>query len=356
MQRVNVKSDDGAMAVFIAIVFTAVFIGFSAYAVDVGSMYQERRQLQNAADAGVLAVAADCAAGRVCDQTTATSTAEGYTTPSTNYVTDAARGGVTVTFPAAATVRVDTSTKRASGTILPPFFAQVLGYGGATIGAHATAIWGPPKSMARVFPMTFSLCEFQHYVGDSENYVSPETLPTPPSYTGTWPSQPQEVIYSHSTSFKLASIDCEGTHAASNPDLPGGFGWLDLTSDDCIPVFRAGEWLCAAPGHGSDSIRKGVLEPYVGSIVDIPVFDEKANSGRNGKYHIVGFAAFYLTGYWREGGDQVASLVDGENKCPSGSASDSCIKGYFTHDLVPTSGTVDPTAPDFGVRVVQLID
>ena len=49
-------------AVIVAISLTAL-IGMAAFAIDVGALYGERRQLQSGADAGALAVAEDCALG-----------------------------------------------------------------------------------------------------------------------------------------------------------------------------------------------------------------------------------------------------------------------------------------------------
>ena len=44
-------------------------LGFAALAIDLSSLYQERRVLQNGADAAALAVAKDCADARGCNPT-----------------------------------------------------------------------------------------------------------------------------------------------------------------------------------------------------------------------------------------------------------------------------------------------
>ncbi|HET9648415.1 MAG TPA: pilus assembly protein TadG-related protein, partial [Microlunatus sp.] len=58
MQRL--REERGAIAVIVAILMVAL-IGFVAIAVDVAAMWSEKRQLQNGADAGALAIAQACA-------------------------------------------------------------------------------------------------------------------------------------------------------------------------------------------------------------------------------------------------------------------------------------------------------
>ncbi len=57
----------GAAGVLVAVMML-VLIGAGAMAVDVGQIYAERAQLQNAADAGALAVAQSCRKAGACTQ------------------------------------------------------------------------------------------------------------------------------------------------------------------------------------------------------------------------------------------------------------------------------------------------
>jgi hypothetical protein len=52
--KIFMKNEDGAVLVLVALMMT-VLMGFAALAIDVGFMYNQRRSLQNAADAGALA-------------------------------------------------------------------------------------------------------------------------------------------------------------------------------------------------------------------------------------------------------------------------------------------------------------
>ena len=56
--RVGVRDERGAVLVFVA-VGLVMLLGFTAFTVDFGRIYSERRELQNGADAAALAVAQD---------------------------------------------------------------------------------------------------------------------------------------------------------------------------------------------------------------------------------------------------------------------------------------------------------
>src|SRR5690606_28876124 len=72
MQRIRAAGageDAGAVAVLVMVLLAGgVLLGMAALTIDVGSLYGERRQLQNSADAGALSSAQDCAAqAAACD-------------------------------------------------------------------------------------------------------------------------------------------------------------------------------------------------------------------------------------------------------------------------------------------------
>jgi Flp pilus assembly protein TadG len=62
----RLRGERGAAAVLFALVLVPM-LGFTAIAVDIGSVYAERSRLQTAADAAALAVAQDCARGNCGD-------------------------------------------------------------------------------------------------------------------------------------------------------------------------------------------------------------------------------------------------------------------------------------------------
>src|SRR5205085_3645115 len=86
----RLKDDEGAISIIVAILMVAL-LGFGAIVVDIGSLYAERRQLQNGADSAALAVAIDCG----------TTTCNGVSTPlgtaTSNANANANDGATTVT-------------------------------------------------------------------------------------------------------------------------------------------------------------------------------------------------------------------------------------------------------------------
>jgi hypothetical protein len=76
-------------------------------------------------------------------------------------------------------------------------------------------------------------------------------------------------------------------------------------------------------------------------------FDDLAEQGAAGQYHIAGIGAFHVTGY----------NFGGQYKAPSAatapcSGTDRCLRGYFT---TMTDYYGDIGGPNRGVRVVRLV-
>ena len=68
----------------------------------------------------------------------------------------------------------------------------------------------------------------------------------------------------------------------------------------------------------------------------LPIYDQVAGNGANGQYHILGFAALYLTGYKFNGNNKSPSTHDLPSGTPGNSGT--CIQGYFTG--FTTTGTI----------------
>jgi len=362
------SEDEGAIATIVAILLAGgVLMGMLALSVDVGQLYAERRQLQNGADASVLAVAQDCAKGTSCDTTTSASSVAGqYANANANDAVSrvtslCGRGHASLVpcnppsasiydcpaLPTSPTpfVEVQTSTLTSGGsTLLPPTFAKLLlgnsGYQGKTVTACAQAAWGPPTSITSTLPVTISLCEWQRYTGSGTNYAPP------PPYTG-FPSSYEAALYLHNTS---GATNCPA--GPSGSDLPGGFGWLD--SSNCTANLDANSWVNDNTGVSINSDCKGVIRGLVGTVVFIPIYDATNGlTGSNGSYHIDKFAAFYLTGYALPAAQpgKVSSIATGTAYCKG---SDKCLYGWFTTGTVPSDGGIG-TGPSKGANTVQLV-
>lgn len=274
-------ADEQGAILIIVVLLTVTLIAISAMVVDVGAILDERRQLQNGADAGALAVAQSCAIGP-CDVALAASMADLNSRDGDSAVDS-------VTYPAANQVRVTTSTRSGGGSILPYAFGQILtGVEGRTIRATATAAWVQPvPANATAVPIGFSKCQVDQLVPGAASTIY-VTKPTGP---------------------------CA---------LEEGMGWLD---GDCPSVFTAG---LDASGDPGKSGPKDCLGPLKDSDVRFPVFDTITGTGTNTNYHIVGFAVLRLTG-WRYPSDESSPR-------PCGSPA-TCVAGTFVSYITPGPGT-----------------
>jgi Flp pilus assembly protein TadG len=314
------SADRGAAGVFVAISMT-VLLGMVGLAVDVGAMYDERRQLSNGADAAVLAIAEDCALGvGSCDSATARHVAEGFASANAR---DGAAGVDSIELdPVARTVRVVTSTLTTDGTTtLAPFFAQVLGWKGTTVRASASAVWGHPSSMRNVLPLIISECEFP----------SGTSLPTP-----------ERVVYFHDGNNAEPCNAVAGQDSDGDDRLAGGFGWL-ATTHRCASDLSIGRWIGtdtgSSPSIGCDASDLAAL---LGEPTPLPIFNDITGVGNNGRYHIASFVLFVITGYNFGGQFKFNAPCHGDARC---------VSGYFVPGVVHDG---DLGGPDRGIAIVKL--
>ena len=329
MRRLN--DDRGAAAVIIAVSMVAL-IGFVGLVVDVGRIRQERRELARAADAAVLAVAADCGTGaQDCDDDTGTATAEEYADANSD---DGASSVVEFDLDTdEQTVHVRTATidgGDGSGD-LDLMFMPALGYDTATIYAEATAEWGYPTG-AGVLPLIFSDCEWFKF--------APGGFPDPDALV---------VIYFHDGN---STEDCNaqaGQDTDGDDRLPGGFGWLD-TNGGCAAVVNSGNWVDedpgASPSTGCNAAEMRTL--LLGKTVYITYFNDVQGLGANGQYHIAGIGAFFVTGY--NFGGQFREPSAALAPC---SGDLRCISGYLSTVVLDDDG--DISGQNRGVVVVRLV-
>jgi Putative Flp pilus-assembly TadE/G-like len=361
--------DRGAVASIVAVLLAGgVLLGMGAIVVDAGQMYAERAELQNGADAAALAVAQGCALSAAgCDvSATSTGTAAKYAGKNAKDGAAAialvcgvtgyggiggcpATTGYLIDCPAAPAsgvryVDVHTSTLTSGGsTLLPPVFSRTLvghaGFAGARVKACARATWGSPRSAATV-AFTMSYCEWKTATASGTGYAAPP--PYPPNALP--PASADRAIQLHGT-----GSTCSGSPAGW--DLPGGFGWLQDTTGNCGITVDATLTYADNTGASAGNTCKTALQNArtARTQVYVPVYDGYQANGNNGTYHLLGFAAFVITGY-NLPGLSAASWLTGGTYC-KGSAK--CVYGYFTRALLPASpaGSL-PT--DLGGVVVTL--
>jgi Flp pilus assembly protein TadG len=364
----NLTDERGAVAVITAILLVAM-MGMAAIVVDVGSLYQERRILQNGADAAALAVAQTCAKV-TCDTPTAQTYANANnpsTAPAISIPAGAVCGsgpGLTAcTNPPRLPSGVQNYVKVTTASTVSYTFARVLGFSQGSVNATSVVAWGGPASLTSTLPLTLSACEFGKYSdADSDGDVfnpnsatwdtdsSTDTvgdLAPPPPYP-PYPSSPYQeaVIYFHSTTGLTGCAD-----GPAGADLPGGFGWLQ-TSTGCSTSSSINNWFNDKTGRPAPATcTPALMAQALNTVVHLPVFSNTNGlSGSNGQYYINNYASFYLTGYSINGQYKQQSVVTGNFPC---SGSDSCISGYFINDPTPVQGGVG--GPSTGVTAYQLI-
>ncbi|MGH9165358.1 MAG: pilus assembly protein TadG-related protein [Acidimicrobiales bacterium] len=339
------RDQRGATAVVVALLIVPLF-GFGALVLDVGALYQEKRELQNGADAAAMAVARDCAAG-ACGS--ASVTADTYADANANDgqsnidqicgvgpgLTACAAPAPTVPAGVNGYVRVTTATREtSSGTNQITYgLARVLtSQTGQTVKASTVVAWGAPGGKITT-QLTISKCEFDSFtdplgLGIRVFAISP--------FTGL-----PKTIFFHNTS-------SAGTCPAgpSGADLPGGFGWLD--SVNCGALINAGNWVNDKTGNSVPSDCHP--SQWQNQTILLPIYDATNGlNGSNGSYHIAGFAAFYVVGY-RFPSEKFPSNV----KCTLlDNSSSVCLKGYFTKYLT-SADTFGGAGSDFGVTTVKI--
>lgn len=299
----RLSDERGAVALVVALLLVPL-LGFAALAVDTAALYVARTQLHNASDAAALAVAADCARGTCGDVSrTASSLAAanrpGDAAPQTS--TEVSGSAVTVT----------------TGSSITPVFAGVLGVGPSTVQASTTVRWSPLTSATTPLPVALSVCERPGPAG-----VPADTAPHAVRISG--------------------SQTCEGPAGT----VPSGFSVLATGScsaravvGDSLPVVDD-----VPPGCDVDSLR-----PLLGTVVPVPVFDQRTGTGSGSSVRVVGITGFRLTG-WSTGSAAVGTGTAGacgDQPCLFGYPT-----GYAALDATPSDSVSG--APDLGARAVLI--
>lgn len=322
------KREGGAAGVLVVLLMF-VLIGVGAVAVDVGQIYSERAQLQNAADAGALAVARSCTSGS-CSVALAAPLANGNSLDGKSDVLP-----VDLTVPGQVTVTAVTKNGTDNGPALSKLFASALNAPPARVGARATAVWHktPPPG---AFPLIFDQCQVKSAYAPLGTTV---------------------LIKEHGKS------PCVGS--PSGHHIPGGFGWLDSTGMCSADTDNNG-WVGSNPGNSKtpedclsvlDSWRAAIdhsKKQYV--IGYFPLFDDGDKGGANGRFHVVGYAKVEIHGWSFVKDDDGLSSSKADPACDAlfKKGSDRGICGQFLQ-FIPWSDRASVGGPLFQQTVVKLI-
>lgn len=337
MQRLNRHSrpwalfagpERGATAVVIAIMLV-VLMGFAALAVDVGALWSDKKQLQNGADAGALAIAQACAKDPKSAECVAGTNPAAVTFAEDNKFDANASGTVTVLTSNSVTVRTTTTREL--------WFAKVLGFTATPVSAEATASWdGIPSTMSTI-PIAVSYCQFK-WQND-----------------GKTPSGGDPVVVELKSNFNKTDLKKGEDYClapGAHNEIGGGFGWI-VPASGCSVTTTEDGWVEAKTGVSIGCDAKELAKifggPTAGNVVFVPLFDDYRKNSKTETpatgYHIDGYAAVKITAYCFD-------KKDAEWNAPGCNAGHPYFEGDFiefgTLDSLTEGGT------DFGLVTVKL--
>jgi len=201
-------------------------------------------------------------------------------------------------------------------------FAPVLGFDTTQVNASATAGCGHPLAGTAALPLTFDQC----------NFLS-STSPTIIGYNTT-------------------ATRCTGK---TGNVVPGNFGWLMGGGGGCPAQISTSVYQTpGSPGISIPEACKPILNQLNNTVALIPMYDMAGGSGSGGWFHIIGFAAFKITGYRFSGNPEFNWQNTGIAGQPSCTGDCRGIIGTFVNRVGLDEGfTMGGT--DFGVTLVNLV-
>jgi len=345
----DLRSEESGISMVFVALSLVVLVGMVAFAVDTAALYQERRELQNGADAATIGIAENCIRNtHPCTVAAATPVAESFADANAGDLESAVDSVIIDTTDRQ--IEVFTSTETSTGgSIFRPFFARVIGFNGTTVHADAAAEYGYLSGGIATLPLIISACEWEREANLGQPYD-----PADPAAGGLHPAggpyDPAGISLLKFHSGNPVADECAavaGQDTDGDGKLSGGFGWLDDTDTDCEVELDNEQWVDEDPGASpTTGCSAATLKNLIlNQIVVIPYFyDDNDLNGANGQYKVHNFATIYVTGY--NFGGQFKE--PGSGPC---SGSVRCLEGYFV-DATIDEGDTDG---DYGVVVVKFI-
>jgi Flp pilus assembly protein TadG len=348
--KARLGNESGATIVFISVVLIGL-MAMTAFVIDFGRIWQERRELQTGATAAALAIGEDCALG-LCDGAYAElSTAEQYADAN---ATDGAAAVRDVDLDLSGqTVHVTTATENTSGgDTMGMLFAGIIGFDTATIGADAAVAWGTPIQTG-VFPLILSECEWND-TAQGWPAGNPVNLPV---YSPQVTLPPGNLVTITFLDPQGNGDECTaqpGHDADGDGKLPGGFGWID-TSGGCVSQVGEGAWVGVDPGSSpSNGCRNTgeVKSLLFGGPILLAYYEDLELQGNTGTYEVAGHGAFVVAGYNFGGQFKAYQAPLGGLPC---SGSTRCLTGWFVRNVFHGGGPGGFGGEDRGAIVIKLI-
>lgn len=344
------REERGAVLVITALVLL-VLLGFLALVIDLGGMLIVKRRVVAAADAAALAAAQACAGeeGARLGPGVAETRADEFArandtrldTGGANVLPDSTLVNCGTRNPGHVSVRYSRSVRLV--------VAPVLGINSGTVGAEATALWGPVERAGPV-PIHIELSTVLPCVSQEASEDSPADC----GFIGFDNADP------NGSNSKWGYLKFpEGWDTQSCPSQSGGSGQLEdyllenLVLDaglDTIPT-----WVCSYQGNtqggGFSALQSRVGDVVVFPVTDVPTYGIRKSSGRD-IYPVVSFTPLRIIGAW--------SGRDARANCPDLAASTNdaslfCLRLQWEGPRF-TGGPPGGDVQDLGLRGVRLTD
>jgi hypothetical protein len=306
--RASVRDSSGQVAVLLA-VFMTVIIGAVGMVLDVGSWYQVDRATQATADAAALAGAQKLIAGTG----DATLLAEEYA---------GKNGGGELGISFGTRLRPNDLITVTVERPAQAFFTKVLGIDSVEVRARATARAGVPGRARYVAPITVNE---QH----------------PMLQCGCF-GEPTEVnllnLHNPGGSDAAGAFGLLNLESLSNPS--GNIGsdvlaqWIRDGYEDELPL---GDYDSAPSANFNSDYIRNALRDRIGDELLFPVYRTITGGGSVAKFEIIGWVGFVPTSFTAGG-------------------SSGTVSGHFTQVVWQGLADETGTVPDFGVRVITLVE
>lgn len=300
----NRLTDRRGQVMTLTVLFITALSGMAALVLDVGSWFQEQRELQQVADAAALAGAQALPEDSALAATLAR-----------EYVTKNDGPSPQIGFSSSSGAHTDTISVRVQRPA-PGFFARVFNIDSVTVNAKAAARASNPNSARWAAPIG---------VDEQHPLLACEPLPCF--------NEPTELDMEKvgPGAFRLLNLD--HSKGGTGPKTLGE--WLLSGFDGYMPL---GQYNSDPGAKFNSSEVKDALDLRLNTEMLFPVYRTIIEEGANLEYEVIGWVGFVPTSY----------KVNGNG---------GTIYGYFTR--VIWEGIQNQSAsedPDFGVRSIQLIE
>lgn len=364
------KKDQGAFSILFSILLGfGLIVMISILVLDGGNLAAERRELQNVAESGAIALARECSINLSSCRTSQT--------PQNMALLNSPDGKTSITevcikgsnqlmqpcqlpsaakldcapIPAGTTnfVRVRTQTLTKSGSALDSLFGNSTNY---QLNGCAQAIWGNASSAQVFAPFAFSICQWA-LLGSGPQVIG-EFLPNRGVSTCNYSfTDLQGQSFTRSGISGWASIDLRSSTIST----------INQASESCpdpttdAPAsLRIGDVVngitrdTSSSNFCDDSNLANKIGVWVNRTVFLPLVATEKLSGQATIHTIEAFAAFKFLGYSIKGVS--GGTYPSGNWCAN---NDNCIYGEFIATLSPGSDvSIQPGTPNIGMQAIRL--